>query len=75
MTSQQFGQHKSYEFYSHVGKYIAKHGMDGAAKDFANADAVRNARAGAREAGFMKETIDQHGRVMGNFSLRRDALR
>ena len=25
----------SHEFYSHVGKYIAKHGMDRAARDFA----------------------------------------
>ncbi len=34
MTAEKFGQHKGYEFYRNVGKYIAKHGMDGAAKDF-----------------------------------------
>lgn len=34
MTAEKFGQHKGYEFYKNVGKYIAKHGMDSAAKDF-----------------------------------------
>jgi alkanesulfonate monooxygenase SsuD/methylene tetrahydromethanopterin reductase-like flavin-dependent oxidoreductase (luciferase family) len=35
MTGAHFGSHKSYEFYSNVGKYIARHGMDGAAADYA----------------------------------------
>ena len=34
MTAEKFGKHTGYEFYRNVGKYIAKHGMDGAAKDF-----------------------------------------
>ena len=34
MTHERFGTHKDYEFYKNVGKYIAAHGMDGAAKDF-----------------------------------------
>ena len=32
MTSQQFGSHKGYEFYSQVGKYISKHGLDRSAE-------------------------------------------
>ena len=36
MTAEKFGRHEGYEFYRGVGKYIAKHGMDSAAKDFAD---------------------------------------
>ena len=35
MTRRNSAQNKSYEFYSDVSKYIARHGMDSAAKDFA----------------------------------------
>jgi alkanesulfonate monooxygenase SsuD/methylene tetrahydromethanopterin reductase-like flavin-dependent oxidoreductase (luciferase family) len=35
MTAEHFGSHKGYEFYSHVGRYIERHGLDGAARDFA----------------------------------------
>jgi alkanesulfonate monooxygenase SsuD/methylene tetrahydromethanopterin reductase-like flavin-dependent oxidoreductase (luciferase family) len=35
MTSEKFGTLKSYEFYGQVSKFIAKHGIDGAAADFA----------------------------------------
>jgi alkanesulfonate monooxygenase SsuD/methylene tetrahydromethanopterin reductase-like flavin-dependent oxidoreductase (luciferase family) len=35
MTAEHFGQSKGYEFYSHVGRYIERHGMNGAARDFA----------------------------------------
>ena len=34
MTGEKFGKQQGYEFYKNVGKYIARHGMDGAAKDF-----------------------------------------
>ncbi|MGE0859739.1 MAG: LLM class flavin-dependent oxidoreductase [Gammaproteobacteria bacterium] len=34
MAGEKFGQQKGYEFYKNVGKYIARHGLDGAAKDF-----------------------------------------
>ena len=36
MTGEKFGRHEGYEFYRGVGKYIAKHGLDSAAKDFAD---------------------------------------
>lgn len=35
MTAEHFGTHKGYEFYRNVSKYIARHGMEGAAQDFA----------------------------------------
>jgi hypothetical protein len=33
--AEHFGRSKGYEFYSHVGRYIERHGTDGAARDFA----------------------------------------
>ena len=35
MTAQHFGTQQGYEFYGKVGQYIARHGQDGAARDFA----------------------------------------
>jgi alkanesulfonate monooxygenase SsuD/methylene tetrahydromethanopterin reductase-like flavin-dependent oxidoreductase (luciferase family) len=35
MASPQFGADRGYEFYRNVGKYIGRHGLDGAAADFA----------------------------------------
>ncbi|MBI3326222.1 MAG: LLM class flavin-dependent oxidoreductase [Nitrospinae bacterium] len=35
MTAEHFGTHKGYEFYRNVSKYIGRHGMDEAARDFA----------------------------------------
>jgi alkanesulfonate monooxygenase SsuD/methylene tetrahydromethanopterin reductase-like flavin-dependent oxidoreductase (luciferase family) len=35
MTAQHFGTQQGYEFYSKVSQYIARHGQDGAARDFA----------------------------------------
>jgi hypothetical protein len=34
MTAEHFGTHKGYEFYRNVGRYIGRHGTDGAARDF-----------------------------------------
>jgi hypothetical protein len=67
MTSEKFGQHKSYEFYSHVGKYIAKHGMDGAAKDFANLMPFGTPAQVLEKLRFMREVINMDA-VMGNFA-------
>ncbi len=67
MTSQQFGSHKSYEFYSHVGKYIAKHGLDGAAADFARLMPWGTPEQVLEKISFIKDTIDARG-VMLNFS-------
>jgi alkanesulfonate monooxygenase SsuD/methylene tetrahydromethanopterin reductase-like flavin-dependent oxidoreductase (luciferase family) len=35
MTARHFGTHQGYEFYGKVSQYIARHGPDGAARDFA----------------------------------------
>src|ERR1700683_4675723 len=67
MTAAKFGSHKSYEFYSHVGKYIAKHGMDGGAKDFANLMPFGTPAQVLEKLRFMKETINMDA-IMGNFS-------
>jgi alkanesulfonate monooxygenase SsuD/methylene tetrahydromethanopterin reductase-like flavin-dependent oxidoreductase (luciferase family) len=68
MTTEQFGSHKSYEFYSGVGKYIARHGLDGAAKDFANLMPFGTPKQVIEKLEFMRETIDMNG-IMGNFSF------
>lgn len=67
MTSQQFGSHKSYEFYSNVGKYIAKHGLDSAAADFAKLMPWGTPDQVLEKIQFIKDTIDAKG-VMLNFS-------
>lgn len=67
MTSQQFGSHKSYEFYSNVGKYIAKHGLDSAAADFAKLMPWGTPDQVLEKIQFIKDTIDANG-VMLNFS-------
>jgi alkanesulfonate monooxygenase SsuD/methylene tetrahydromethanopterin reductase-like flavin-dependent oxidoreductase (luciferase family) len=36
MTSEKFGTHRGYEFYSNITHFIAKHGIDGAAAGFVN---------------------------------------
>ena len=67
MTSQQFGSHKSYEFYSNVGKYIAKNGLDGAAADFVKLMPWGTPDQVLDKLQFIKDTIDAKG-VMLNFS-------
>jgi len=67
MTQQHFGKHKSYEFYSHVGKYIEKHGMDNAAVDFAKLMPWGTPDQVIEKIAFIKDTIDANG-VMMNFS-------
>jgi alkanesulfonate monooxygenase SsuD/methylene tetrahydromethanopterin reductase-like flavin-dependent oxidoreductase (luciferase family) len=68
MTSEKFGQHKSYEFYSGISKFIAKHGLDGAARDFAKLMPFGTPKEVLEKLDFMKQTIDMNG-VMGNFSF------
>src|SRR5580704_2269718 len=67
MTSEKFGQNKSYEFYSGVSKYIARHGMDSAAKDFAALMPFGTPAEVLEKLKFMQETIDNNG-ILGNFS-------
>lgn len=67
MTSQKFGSHKGYEFYSNVGKFIAKHGMDGAARDFAKLMPYGTPDQVLEKFDFIRKTIDMNG-IMCNFS-------
>jgi alkanesulfonate monooxygenase SsuD/methylene tetrahydromethanopterin reductase-like flavin-dependent oxidoreductase (luciferase family) len=67
MTNEQFGSHKSYEFYSGVSKYIARHGMEGAARDFAQLMPFGTPDQVLEKLRFMKDTIDMNG-IMANFS-------
>jgi len=67
MTSEKFGTHKSYEFYSNVGKFIAKHGLDGAAADFARLMPWGTPDQVLEKLQFMKDTINMNG-LMCNFS-------
>lgn len=67
MTSKQFGSYKGYEFYSHVGKYISKHGLDGAAADFAKLMPWGTPDEVLEKLAFIRDTIDANG-FMLNFS-------
>jgi alkanesulfonate monooxygenase SsuD/methylene tetrahydromethanopterin reductase-like flavin-dependent oxidoreductase (luciferase family) len=67
MQSEKFGQHKSYEFYSGVNKYIARHGLDGAARDFAQLMPFGTPKEVIEKIAFIRETIGANG-VMCNFS-------
>ncbi len=67
MTSQKFGSYKSYEFYSQVGKFIAKHGIDGAAADFAQLMPWGTPDEVLEKLAFVRKTIDANG-FMLNFS-------
>ena len=67
MTGKHFGSHKGYEFYSNVGKYISKHGMDGAAKDFVKLMPWGTPDQVLRKIENMRDMIDMNG-VMCNMS-------
>ena len=67
MTSEKFGSHKSYEFYSQVGKFIAKHGIDGAAHDFAQLMPWGTPDMVLEKLATIRDTIDANG-FMLNFS-------
>jgi alkanesulfonate monooxygenase SsuD/methylene tetrahydromethanopterin reductase-like flavin-dependent oxidoreductase (luciferase family) len=67
MTSEQFGKHKSYEFYSQVNKFIARHGTEGAAHDFAKLMPWGTPEQVLEKLHFIRETIGANG-FMFNFS-------
>ncbi len=67
MTSEKFGQHKSYEFYSSVNKFIARHGTEGAARDFAKLMPWGTPKEVVEKVAYMKDVIDLNG-IMFNFS-------
>src|SRR5207245_3985337 len=67
MTSEKFGTAKSYEFYSSVGKFISKHGIDGAAAGFAQLMPWGTPDQVLEKLAFIRDTIDANG-FMLNFS-------
>jgi len=67
MTSDKFGTAKSYESYRAVSKFIARHGIDGAAADFAQLMPWGTPDMVLEKLAFIKKTIDNQG-FMLNFS-------
>jgi alkanesulfonate monooxygenase SsuD/methylene tetrahydromethanopterin reductase-like flavin-dependent oxidoreductase (luciferase family) len=67
MTSEKFGSHKSYEFYSQINKFIAKHGIDGAAAGFAQLMPWGTPDEVLEKLAMIRDTIDANG-FMLNFS-------
>jgi alkanesulfonate monooxygenase SsuD/methylene tetrahydromethanopterin reductase-like flavin-dependent oxidoreductase (luciferase family) len=67
MTSEKFGQHKSYEFYSQISKFIAKHGINGAAAGFAQLMPWGTPDEVLEKLAMIRDTIDAKG-FMLNFS-------
>jgi len=61
MTSAKFGSQKGYEFYSGVNRYIADHGMDKAATDFANLMPWGTPEEVLEKIAYIKDTIDING--------------
>lgn len=68
MTAKHFGQNKGYEFYSHVGKYIEEHGMDGAARDFTELMPWGTPDQVLRKLEHIRGIIDMKG-IMATFSF------
>jgi alkanesulfonate monooxygenase SsuD/methylene tetrahydromethanopterin reductase-like flavin-dependent oxidoreductase (luciferase family) len=67
MTAEHFGQSKGYEFYSHVGRYIERHGTDGAARDFAQLMPWGTPEQVLDKLSFIRDKIDMNA-VMCHFS-------
>ena len=67
MQSEKFGTWKSYESYRQINKFIAKHGVDGAALDFAKLMPWGTPDMVLEKLKFIRDTIDARG-FMLNFS-------
>ena len=67
MTAEHFGTQKGYEFYRNVGDYIGRHGMEGAARDFARLMPWGTPEQVIEKLAFIRETINMSG-VMCHFS-------
>jgi len=67
MQSEKFGTWKSYESYRQINKFIAKHGVDGAALDFAKLMPWGTPDMVLEKLQFIRDTIDPQG-FMLNFS-------
>jgi alkanesulfonate monooxygenase SsuD/methylene tetrahydromethanopterin reductase-like flavin-dependent oxidoreductase (luciferase family) len=61
MTADHFGQAKGYEFYSQVGKFIDRHGLQGAADDFAKLMPIGTPEQVLDQLQFIRDTIDMNG--------------
>ena len=67
MTGAKFGTDKGYEFYRNVGKYIGKHGLDGAARDFASLMPWGTPKQVLEKVAYMREMINMNA-ISCNFS-------
>ena len=67
MQSEKFGTARSYEFYGQIGKFIAKHGIDGAAAGFAQLMPWGTPDMVLEKLKFIRDTIDANGFFL-NFS-------
>lgn len=67
MAGENFGTHKGYEFYKNVGKYIAKHGLDGAAHDFMKLMPWGTPAQVLEKIAYIREIIGMNG-IMCHFS-------
>jgi alkanesulfonate monooxygenase SsuD/methylene tetrahydromethanopterin reductase-like flavin-dependent oxidoreductase (luciferase family) len=68
MASETFGQQKTYEFYSGISKYIARHGREGAAKSFAELMPFGTPDQVLEKLAYTREVVDMNG-VMANLSF------
>lgn len=60
MAGAKFGTQKGYEFYKNVGKYIERHGLDGAAKDFTELMPWGTPKQVLEKIAYIRETIDMN---------------
>lgn len=67
MTAEKFGSHTGYEFYKGVGKYIARHGLDGAARDFVSLMPWGTPAQVLEKIAYIREVINPNG-FMANLS-------
>jgi alkanesulfonate monooxygenase SsuD/methylene tetrahydromethanopterin reductase-like flavin-dependent oxidoreductase (luciferase family) len=65
MTSEKFGSHKGYEFYSGLNRYIAKRGTDGAALDFAKLMPWGSPDEVLEKLAFIRDYIGANGFMVG----------
>jgi alkanesulfonate monooxygenase SsuD/methylene tetrahydromethanopterin reductase-like flavin-dependent oxidoreductase (luciferase family) len=60
MAGEKFGTQKGYEFYKNVGKYIERHGLDGAAKDFTELMPWGTPKQVLEKIAYIREIIDMN---------------
>jgi alkanesulfonate monooxygenase SsuD/methylene tetrahydromethanopterin reductase-like flavin-dependent oxidoreductase (luciferase family) len=67
MTAEHFGRSAGYEFYRNVGKYIDRHGREGAADSFVNLMPWGTPDQVLKKLARIREVIDMNA-VIGHFS-------